>query len=357
MTALRAVRPNRACEARSSSPMYASTSTIRPTRRRRRRAIVADAAAPPSRAPDATLERSAGAPGAARQPARPAVDVGRVDVERLDVLRDQQPEDRGRSPGSAASGRARPSPTWSRRRRSCAGTGARRRSAGIAGIRKNESRMTITQPTRNSAWTTPRRPPMISSANVAFWNSGLLVVEALDHERERDRRRHEDDPEAEHDRVLVRELVPVRRRGSRPSGVAQVRREQEREEHRARGRAAAGSSPGRSRGRTCRTANRRTSRSNRLIELRKSPMSTHAPQNATPDARTGDVSRLRVAARNSAPQQDSGPDPAADRRRAPAVIARDRGVDLGVGRASGPAPGTTAARRGSSRRPRAGAPR
>ena len=31
MTALRAVRPNRACEARSSSPMYASTSTIRPT--------------------------------------------------------------------------------------------------------------------------------------------------------------------------------------------------------------------------------------------------------------------------------------------------------------------------------------
>ena len=33
MTALRAVRPNRACDARSSSPMYASTSTIRPTRR------------------------------------------------------------------------------------------------------------------------------------------------------------------------------------------------------------------------------------------------------------------------------------------------------------------------------------
>ena len=33
MTALRLVRPNRACDARSSSPMYASTSTIRPTRR------------------------------------------------------------------------------------------------------------------------------------------------------------------------------------------------------------------------------------------------------------------------------------------------------------------------------------
>ena len=33
MTALRAVRPNRAWDARSSSPMYASTSTIRPTRR------------------------------------------------------------------------------------------------------------------------------------------------------------------------------------------------------------------------------------------------------------------------------------------------------------------------------------
>src|SRR5438552_15005039 len=32
MTALREVLPNRACEARSSSPMYASTSTIRPAR-------------------------------------------------------------------------------------------------------------------------------------------------------------------------------------------------------------------------------------------------------------------------------------------------------------------------------------
>jgi hypothetical protein len=57
------------------------------------------------------------------------------------------------------------------------------------------------------------------------------VVEALDHERERDRRRDEDDPEAEHDRVLVRELVPVQREVA-ADGIAQVRREQEREEHR-----------------------------------------------------------------------------------------------------------------------------
>ena len=34
MTRLRSVGPKRACDARSSSPMYASTSTIRPTRRR-----------------------------------------------------------------------------------------------------------------------------------------------------------------------------------------------------------------------------------------------------------------------------------------------------------------------------------
>ena len=33
-------------------------------------------------------------------------------------------------------------------------------------------------------------------------------------ERERDRRGDEHDPEPEHDRVLVRELVPVRRRGT-----------------------------------------------------------------------------------------------------------------------------------------------
>ena len=42
MTAFRAVRPNRACEARSSSPMYASTSTIRATRAAHRRGVVPD---------------------------------------------------------------------------------------------------------------------------------------------------------------------------------------------------------------------------------------------------------------------------------------------------------------------------
>ena len=50
----------------------------------------------------------------------------------------------------------------------------RRRSCGIVGIRKNESRITMTQPTRKSAWTMPRTPPIISSANVAFSNSACL---------------------------------------------------------------------------------------------------------------------------------------------------------------------------------------
>ena len=173
-----------------------------------------------------------------------------------------------------------------RRRRSRGATGARRRSAAIAGIRKNESRMTITQPTRNSAWTTPRTPPMISSANGRPLEQGLLVVEALDHERERDRRRDEDDPEPEHDRVLVRELVPVQRRGSRRADRAGSPRTGTRRASR-RGRGPAGSCPGRSPGRTSRSTKSRTSRSNWLIELRKSPMSTHAPRNATPDRRTG----------------------------------------------------------------------
>ena len=51
MTALRLVRPNRACDARSSSPMYASTSTIRPTRRPGV-AIVADQPRPDQRRRD-----------------------------------------------------------------------------------------------------------------------------------------------------------------------------------------------------------------------------------------------------------------------------------------------------------------
>jgi hypothetical protein len=45
---------------------------------------------------------------------------------------------------------------------------------GIPGSRKNESRMTITQPTRSNACTMPRRPPMISSATVARLNRDCL---------------------------------------------------------------------------------------------------------------------------------------------------------------------------------------
>ena len=59
MTAFRAVGPNRACDARSSSPMYASTSTIRPDAPRRR---VADRVADEPRAEQrpGRLERVAG---------------------------------------------------------------------------------------------------------------------------------------------------------------------------------------------------------------------------------------------------------------------------------------------------------
>ena len=45
---------------------------------------------------------------------------------------------------------------------------------GIVGIRKAESRITITHRTRSSAWTTPRTPPISSSATVAFLNSDCL---------------------------------------------------------------------------------------------------------------------------------------------------------------------------------------
>ena len=59
----------------------------------------------------------------------------------------------------------------------------------------------------------------------------LAMVEGLDEQRERDVRGHEHDEEPEHDRVLVRHLVPVRGE-ERADDVAQVGREQEREEHR-----------------------------------------------------------------------------------------------------------------------------
>ena len=59
----------------------------------------------------------------------------------------------------------------------------------------------------------------------------LMVVEALDHEGERDRRGDEHGPEADHHGVFVRKLVPVRGQ-ERPERIAKVRREQEREEHR-----------------------------------------------------------------------------------------------------------------------------
>ena len=59
----------------------------------------------------------------------------------------------------------------------------------------------------------------------------LLVVEALDHEREGDRGGDEHDQEAQHHRVLVRKLVPVGRQIA-AERIAEVRGDEEREEHR-----------------------------------------------------------------------------------------------------------------------------
>ena len=104
MTALRAVRPNRACEARSSSPMYASTSTIRPARR--------TASAGPCESRDqhgaeqgaGGLERRSG-----EEPARSNVSGGRRKAsarrERVaNVLREQEAEDAQDAPGSRCAG-------------------------------------------------------------------------------------------------------------------------------------------------------------------------------------------------------------------------------------------------------------
>ena len=240
MTALRAVRPNRACDARSSSPMYASTSTIRPdaggpASRRRGRAARRGAPARPRASAGRGAPRSVAQDVGDRRPGR--------DVERLDVVRDEEPEDRDRSPGSAASGTARPSPSRCRSRRSRAGTAARRPTSARRGIRKYESRITMMQPSRNSALDDAEDAAEDLVDERVLLEQRLLVVEALDDQREGDRRGDEHDPEPEHDRVLVRELVPVRRRGRGRPTLAEVGREEEREEHRRRARAAGGSSP------------------------------------------------------------------------------------------------------------------
>ena len=77
---------------------------------------------------------------------------------------------------------------------------------GIVGIRKNESRMTMMQPTRKQRLDDPEHAADHLVGERRLLEQRLLVVEALDHDRERDRRGDEHDPEAEHDRVLVREL-------------------------------------------------------------------------------------------------------------------------------------------------------
>src|SRR5450759_5342900 len=100
MTSFRAVRPNLAWEARSSVPTYASTSTIRPTRRSR---SVWDApgsrwSRPPttSRAPmRARAASSVGAARVARATVRFASEPDQHGGEGVDhVLRKQEPEPR-----------------------------------------------------------------------------------------------------------------------------------------------------------------------------------------------------------------------------------------------------------------------
>src|SRR4029078_13308160 len=80
MTAFRAVRPNRAWDAKSSSPMYASTSTIRATR------------SPCSRMSRAPIRpRAASSVGPARS--RRSRSGGSTSVVLLDRLGKEEPED------------------------------------------------------------------------------------------------------------------------------------------------------------------------------------------------------------------------------------------------------------------------
>src|SRR6185369_10184840 len=102
MTSFRAVRPNRAWDARSSSPMYASSSTIRPTRR-------PSPSSWTSRHPSSAVATSivgsarsrSGAGGRVTTATGVAGSARDEDVEPLEPDRDQQPEDRD-EPGDQA---------------------------------------------------------------------------------------------------------------------------------------------------------------------------------------------------------------------------------------------------------------
>ena len=111
------------------------------------------------------------------------------------------------------------------------------------GSRKNESRMMIAQPSRTIACTTPRIAAQDLVHRGRLREQRLVLVEALDDEREHDGRGHEHEPETDHVAVFPGELVPVVGEEA-AHGVAQVRRPGGTRTGSRRGRAAGAASPG-----------------------------------------------------------------------------------------------------------------
>ena len=221
MTRLRAVSPKRACEARSSRPMYASSSTIRPTRRPG--GVVADEARADQRPGGVVVGPAKEGPIDDAQPP-PAVEARSMLSGMNRPIRTKKP---GMSVSRKSSANFEPSsaPQNSRRNGSSCG------STGMPGIRKNESRMIRTAPKMSAAWSRPEQAADDLVREAGLLEQRLRLVEALDDERERDARGDEDRPEPDHVAVFARELRPVR-----PEEVAErlgeVGREQEREQDR-----------------------------------------------------------------------------------------------------------------------------
>ena len=133
MTALRAVRPARACDAWSSGPAYASTSTMRPARRPR--ASTRTSVAPRIARAASTGDRSSAPRG--------RIALG---VEDLEPVGDQEPEDREEARDERVAEQDRrvcdPSSAVQKSRRNGSSCG----SAAMPGRAKYESRITSTAP-------------------------------------------------------------------------------------------------------------------------------------------------------------------------------------------------------------------
>src|SRR5438552_7040929 len=207
MTALRAVRPNRACEAMSSSPMYASSSTIRATRRpsassRTRRQPRSEApsssvgrASRPSRS-NGRVTAMARGPGTAIAGATRAGVASALpdrDVELLDVERDQEPEDRDETRDQA-----RPEQVSE-----CRGVHEVEEAPDprelVLALRDRRDPEERVEDHDDAPDEEERLDDTEQAANQlvrkrCFLEQRLLVVEALDHDRERHRRRDEHDP-------------------------------------------------------------------------------------------------------------------------------------------------------------------